>query len=64
MSYIDYDDDAANVAQSCKYMSPRASSTAGRTHSGEVSCSICSNWVGNCCRRKVFDNMLSSPDID
>lgn len=65
MTFCDYDhEDTVSIAQSCKYLKTKSSAGKGRGYSESISCGICSNWDGSRCRRKIFDNMLSVPDLD
>jgi hypothetical protein len=57
-------EDLSMTAQSCKYMKPKSSASSAKMHHDGISCSICNNWDGSRCSRRVFDNMLSGPEID
>lgn len=63
MSIYD-NDDLFMAAQSCKQMKPKSSITGGSMRYEGISCSMCGNWDGSRCNRRVLDNVLSGPELN
>lgn len=61
--YDDSHDNLSSVAQSCRYLSA-ATKAKGVNATDGITCSICSNWDGNSCTRRAFDNVLSELGLD
>lgn len=61
--YDDSDDHLSSVAQSCRYLNTGTRSKGIGASEG-ISCSICSNWDGNACARRAFDNVLNELELD
>jgi hypothetical protein len=56
------DEEIPAVAGSCKYMKFRNPGSGAHEAYGGVSCSMCTNWDGSECRKKVFDSLVSKID--
>lgn len=53
------DEELPAVAGSCRHMKYKNSSSNAYEAYGGVSCSMCSNWDGAECRKKVFNSLIS-----
>lgn len=57
--YFCGDDEIPAVAGSCRHMKYRSSISGAGEEYGGFSCSMCSNWDGTDCRKKVFNSLMS-----
>lgn len=58
-SYDCGDEEIAAVAGSCKNMKYRSSASSSGEAYGSLSCSMCVNWDGTDCRKKIFNSLVS-----